>query len=86
MTAKIALITIFTNNEPVLLKFYRDVLGFGVKMEMGEYVEFECEGVGFAICDRSIMVKATGRASYKETKKGQSFELAFPLATPEEVD
>lgn len=86
MKGKIALITILTGNVPALLQFYRDVLGFQAKGDMGEYVEFESEGVRFAICSRSIMEGATKHPSYKEPKSGQSFELAFPLDTPEEVD
>jgi lactoylglutathione lyase len=83
---KIALITILTHDVPALLHFYRDVLGFQVRDEMGSYVELECEGVRFAICSRAIMEKVTGHRSYKEPRAGQSFELAFPLDSPEEVD
>lgn len=83
---KIALITILTQDVPTLLQFYRDVLGFQVKDEMGSYVELESEGVRFAICARSILEKVTRHPSYGESQAGQSFELAFPLDTPEEVD
>ncbi len=83
---RIALITILTDSVPTMLQFYRDVLGFRVRSEMGEYVEFENEGVRFAICSRSIMEKVTGHPTFKEPKAGQSFELAFPLKTTEEVD
>ncbi|MHA2296323.1 MAG: VOC family protein [Candidatus Hodarchaeales archaeon] len=59
MKGKISLITILTNNGPALIQFYRDVLGFQVKSESGEYVEFENEGVRFAICPRSVMEQVT---------------------------
>jgi uncharacterized glyoxalase superfamily protein PhnB len=62
------------------------VLGFQVENDLGEYVEFENEGVRFAICTRSIMERATGHPSFNEPRGGQSFELAFPLNTPEELD
>ncbi len=86
MKRGIALITILTDNVPGLVTFYRDVLGFQVKRDMGEYVEFENEGVRFSICARSIMERATGNSGYREPRGGQAFELAFPLQAPEEVD
>lgn len=86
MKAKVALITVLTDNVPAMLRFYRDVLGFSVKSDQGKYVEFEHEGVRFAICSRLIMKNITGHSSYRQPKAGQSFELAFPLTTPEEVD
>ena len=32
------------------------------------------------------MFEATGHESYKEERKGQCFELAFPAESPEDVD
>jgi hypothetical protein len=84
--SQIALITILTDNVPALTRFYQDALGFSVKTDMGEYVEFESEGVRFAVCARSIMKSATGDLNFAETPVGQSFELAFPLVSPAEVD
>lgn len=86
MKNKIALITILTNNVPEMIRFYCDVLGFKIKMEAGDYVEFESEGVRFSICHRNKLVKATGHPDFKDSRRGQSFELAFPLATPADVD
>jgi catechol 2,3-dioxygenase-like lactoylglutathione lyase family enzyme len=86
MKGKIALITVLTDNVPEMVNFYRDVLGFKVESDTGNYVEFECKGVRFAACARSIMENATGHASYKQKGTGQSFELAFPLDTPEALD
>ncbi len=86
MKPTIALITIVTNNVSTLVSFYRDVLGFTVKQDLEIYVEFESEGVRFAICARSIMEQATNHSSYKEEATGQSFELAFPVEKPEAVD
>lgn len=86
MKPKIALITITTDDVPALSNFYREVLGFQVKHDSGEYVEFQNEGVRFAICARSALKAATGHPSYQKSKRGQSFELAFPLETPEAVD
>ena len=42
MNGKIALITVLTDNVPTLVQFYKDVLGFEVKTQNGDYVEFHC--------------------------------------------
>jgi uncharacterized glyoxalase superfamily protein PhnB len=86
MNEKIALITVLTDNVPVLVKFYQDVLGFEIKTQHGDYIEFHNKGVRFAICSRSIMYEATGHPTYNESKSGQLFSLAFPCSTVEEVD
>jgi uncharacterized glyoxalase superfamily protein PhnB len=86
MLNHIALITVLTDNVPRLAAFYRDVLHFEVKTDMGAYVEFHSDGVRFAVCARSILRDASGHASYDEARRGQCFELAFPSASPEEVD
>ena len=86
MQTKIALITILTDHVPGMVQFYRDALGFQVAVDLGQYVELENEGVRFAICDRDIMEKATHHAGYRDTRKGQSFELAFPCDTPDDLD
>ena len=52
----------------------------------GNYVEFKNEGVRFALSTHDVMADATDHDSYKEDRKGQSFELAFAVATPGLVD
>jgi lactoylglutathione lyase len=73
-----------------MLHFYRDVLGFPVQGEIDEsslmYVEFESEGVRFAICRRSILRNCTQHASYDDAPRGHAFELAFPCESPDAVD
>ena len=86
MKPQIALITILTDFVPGMLKFYRDVLGFNVKNDLGEYVELENDGVRFAICDRDVMLKATNHEDYMRGANGQAFELAFGCDSPAEVD
>jgi lactoylglutathione lyase len=86
MLNHISLITILTDNVPRLAAFYRDVLGFTIKQDLNLYVEFHNEGVRFAICARSILHDASEHTSYTETRRGQSFELAFPCAEPAAVD
>lgn len=86
MKTRIALITILTGDVPAMTRFYRDVLGFVVETDMGEYVEFASEGVRFAVCARSIMFEATGDDGFRRPAAGRSFELAFPCASPATVD
>lgn len=86
MRARIDLITILTDDVPRLTAFYRDVLGFSVKTDMGEYVEFAAGNVRFSICERSVMAQATGRDSFESEASGHSFELAFPCDSATAVD
>jgi catechol 2,3-dioxygenase-like lactoylglutathione lyase family enzyme len=86
MIGRIALITVLADDAPTLARFYRDVLGFQVANDLGQYVEFAHEGVRFAICARNVMANATQHPSFKLPGSGQAFELAFPLDTPEALD
>jgi catechol 2,3-dioxygenase-like lactoylglutathione lyase family enzyme len=83
---KIALITILTDDTDRMLGFYRDILGFRVSSQSGDYAELENEGVRFAICARKIMSDLTNHPSFQEKQKGQAFELAFPLPAKADVD
>jgi len=84
MEAKINLITIWTDNMVSMKEFYNKVLGFKIKNDLVEYVEFENDGVRFALCERKVMYDYTNE--YKKTSDGQSFELAFPCKDSEDVD
>jgi len=86
MQPTISLITVLTSDVPAMVSFYRDVLGFQVMDDRGNYVEFANDGVRFAICARSVMASATGSPAFDEPSHGQSFELAFPCDSPEAVD
>jgi len=86
MKPKIALITILAGDVTKMVQFYREVLGFAVELDSGQYVEFQSEGVRFAICDRSVLENTTGHPSYKESHRGHTFELAFPVDSPAAVD
>ena len=86
MKGNIGLITILTDDLLRLVEFYQDILGFKRIFESETYVEFGNEGVRFAICARSVMEKMTDHPSYKEERKGQTFELAFPCDSSEQVD
>ncbi len=84
MQPKINLITIWTNNIEKMKTFYNEILSFRIKNDLGEYVEFENQGVRFAICMRSVMHEYSN--TFKEKSTGQGFELAFPCESIEEVD
>jgi lactoylglutathione lyase len=87
MKGKLALITILTNDVIKLSLFYKDVLGFALENESENYVELNTNSsIRFAICSRSVLANSTGDVSYKEEKRGQSFELAFPVKTRDELE
>ncbi len=86
MNPQIALITILTDDVPRLKTFYQNVLGFAIKQDLEQYVEFESPGVRFAICARSVLFAVSQHPSYQQAHSGQAFELAFPLESPAVVD
>lgn len=86
MKGRIGLVTILTDDVPSMKGFYKNVLGFEVKEDLGSYIEFANEGIRFAVCTRQVMHEGTKHPSYGETRAGQAFELAFPLDSPEEVE
>jgi uncharacterized glyoxalase superfamily protein PhnB len=61
------------------------VLGFECIEDLGTYVEFRNRGVRFALTTPQVMYEGTEHQSYREGRKGQSFELAFPLPTTDAV-
>ncbi len=84
MKVQISLITIWTNDIGPMKKFYNEVLGFKIIEDLGGYIEFANEGVRFAICLRSVMYTYTNK--YQEKVSGQSFELAFPCESIEDLE
>lgn len=86
MQARINLITILTDDVPKMVTFYRDALGFSAPDEGGPYVEFQHEGVRFAICARSILYETTRHEGFKQPIVGRMLELAFPCDSPADVD
>ncbi len=84
MKAEINLITIWTNDIDIMRKFYNEVLGFKIKSDLGNYVEFENIGIRFAICMREVMYDYS--LEYEKEPVGQGFELAFPCENPNDVD
>jgi len=84
MKAEINLITIWTNDIGKMKEFYNQVLRFKIKNDLGGYVEFENNGVRFAICMRDVMYDYS--KEYEKKIIGQAFELAFPCENPNDVD
>ena len=84
MKAQINLITIWTNDIDRMKEFYNVVLGFRIESDLGNYVEFENDGVRFAICMRDVMYGYS--SEYRKESLGQGFELAFPCENPNDVD
>ena len=83
---RVGLITVLTDNIENMKMFYSQVLGFQIIEEMKNYIEFRNEGVRFAVTTREEMFRETGHESYLKPSEGQSFELAFPVGSPEDVD
>ena len=84
MQIKINLVTIWTENIEEMKKFYNEIMGFKIKNDLGDYCEFENDGVRFAICNPVVMHGYT--EIYKERAKGQRLELAFHCKSVEELD
>lgn len=54
--------------------------------EADEHVEFKSESIRFALSDSKVMEKITEHKSYQKKAEGQSFELAFKVDSPKQVD
>ena len=85
MLNRIGLITIITNKLPEMKRFYSVVLDFECIEDLGNYIEFSNHGVRFALTNPEVMYEGTEHPTYREERKGQTFELAFPLPSPEAV-
>ena len=84
MKAESNLITIWTDNIENMRSFYNEVLGFEIKTDLGNCVEFENNGVRFEICLRDVMHGYSDE--YRKEALGQGFELAFPCEDANDVD
>ena len=84
MLAEIKLVTIWTDNIAEMKTFYSDILGFKIINNLGDYIEFQNEGVRFAVCSRKVMYSYS--EAFKEKAAGQSFELAFPCSSVEDLN
>jgi predicted enzyme related to lactoylglutathione lyase len=83
---EISRIIILADDVSALVAFYRTAMGFEIKSGSADCIELENNNVRFVICARSTLLGLAGHYSYAERKRGQSFALAFPLRTYEQVD
>jgi lactoylglutathione lyase len=72
MDAKIDQVGILTAQFDKMVAFYRDILGFKVKLQLDGHAEFESPGVRFAIGTLEIMADITNHPSFTEEKNGIS--------------
>ena len=87
MQLNINMIGIITDDVPAMKSFYTEILGMEIILEMEDkYVEFKQNGVRFALSSAAVMKEATGQEEYLHKASGHSFELAFKVDTPEQVD
>lgn len=86
MNLTLDLFSIVTTNFDAMVAFYRDTIGLDVELTMDEYVEFKHNGVRFALTKSSVMHRFTKHGSFADKKSGQSFELAFKVDSPADVN
>ena len=86
MKPRINMVGIITSQLAAMRDFYRDVMGFEVQLELDNFVEFKSEGVRFALSTHEVMAEATGEENYTKPAQGHSFEFAFKIDSPAEMD
>ncbi len=85
-TVRLEGLTLLADDVGRLARFYHEVLGFDIVVEVDHYVEFRNEGVRLAICSKSLMSDNTnGYSSFGEIRKGQAVELNFQCDSPDQV-
>ena len=83
---QINMVGIITSQLDTMVEFYRDVMGMTIITQMDNYVEFEQQGIRFALSTSQVMRTTTGHPSYDQKTQGQVLELAFLVHSAEEVD
>jgi lactoylglutathione lyase len=78
---------IFVKDMPVMIRFYRDVLGFGIKEdENTENVFLEKDGTLFLLYRRTDFEKMTNRSFGYTDKINGHYEVALGVENYEAVD
>lgn len=87
MPKKFWMFGLFVNDVAKMVAFYRDVVGIEIDWDgVGPYAEFKHDGVRFAMYERKMLPKLLGHTpSYPKGING-TFELAFNVGAPENVD
>lgn len=87
MGACFDMVGIFPANLPVMVAFYRDVLGLDIDWDgQGPYAEFKHEGIRFAMFARSHLPGILGQEPAYPAGLNGTFELAIDYPTFEDVD
>lgn len=87
MGVRFDMVGIFVADLPVMVRFYRDVLGVEIDWDdKGPYAEFKHAGIRFSMYARSELPGLLGSTpSYPKGING-TFELAIDLPTSTEAD
>jgi catechol 2,3-dioxygenase-like lactoylglutathione lyase family enzyme len=81
------MISLFVRDLRAMYTFYREVLGLSVIWDgEGPYVEFNHEGIRFAMYERDLLPDLLGQDADYTTGLNGTFELALNVGDPEEVD
>lgn len=87
MKIKFDMIGIFADDLPVMVAFYKDVVGIDIDWDgTGPYAEFKHDGIRFSMFERKGLPELLGQQpSYPKGING-TFELAINVGNPEQVD
>lgn len=87
MSTRIDLIGIFVNDIQMMVKFYRDVLGFEIDWDgNGPYAEFKNDGVRFSMYERAQLPGLLNQTPDYPRGLNGTFEIAIDLPTSADVD
>jgi lactoylglutathione lyase len=87
MGTRIDMVGIFVKDLPLMVAFYRDVLGFDIEWDgVGPYAEFKNEGVRFSMYERAQLPGLLGQSPKFPDGLNGSFELAVDLPYSSDVD
>lgn len=83
---QINMLGVFTDQFAAMKEFYAQVLGFEIVAELDSYVEFGGQPVRVALCERKVMLDATGDVGFAKPSEGTPLELAFECESREALD
>ena len=84
---KIDMIGLFVENLESMVRFYNEVIGMSCTWDgVGPYAEFTHENVRFAMYERAQLPELLGSVPGYPRGLNGTFELAFNVGAPEQVD
>ena len=87
MSARIDMLGIFVRDLVVMVKFYRDVLGFETDWDgNGPYAEFKNDGVRFSMYERTQLPGLLGQTPDYPAGLNGTFEIALDLPSSADSD